>query len=71
MKTKSSKFIKLDTSKCIACWKCVDVCASQTIGKVIVLWHKHVVLKNPENCSGCSKCVKVCQYDAVRKVGEN
>ncbi|WP_183305952.1 4Fe-4S binding protein [Dysgonomonas hofstadii] len=70
MRTKSTKFIKLDTSKCIACWKCIDVCTSQILSKMVVLWHKHIVLKKTESCSGCNKCVKVCQCDAIRKIAK-
>jgi ferredoxin len=45
---------------CVACWKCIDACPKQVIGKVGFLWHKHIVLKNPENCIGCKKCIQIC-----------
>jgi NAD-dependent dihydropyrimidine dehydrogenase PreA subunit len=45
---------------CIACWKCIDTCPKQVIGKVGFLWHKHIVIKNAEDCIGCKKCIQVC-----------
>lgn len=57
-------FIKLDTGKCKACWKCIEECKKQVIGKVVVLWHKHVLIVQPDACSGCLKCVKICPYNA-------
>ena len=45
---------------CVACWKCIDSCPKQVIGKVSFLWHKHIVIKNSENCIGCKKCIQVC-----------
>jgi len=49
-----------DTRTCEACWKCLDVCPQQVIGRQVFLWHKHVVFKKPEECLGCGKCVRVC-----------
>ncbi|MFV0553365.1 MAG: 4Fe-4S binding protein [Mangrovibacterium sp.] len=68
---KSSKFISLDTNKCIACWKCVDACERKVIGKVAILWHKHIVLRNLDNCLGCGKCIKACPQGVISKVPKN
>lgn len=68
MRTKSSKFIQLDPGKCVACWKCVDVCPNQALGKVIILWHKHVILNNPNNCSGCRKCIEICSHGVISAI---
>lgn len=46
MRTKSTKFIKLDTGKCIACWKCVDVCTNQILNKMVVYGIKILYSKN-------------------------
>lgn len=54
--------IKINPRTCVACWKCVDACPKQVIGKVEFLWHKHIVLKNPKDCSGCAKCIKTCPH---------
>lgn len=45
---------------CVACWQCVDECLKNVIGKVKILWHKHVVFKNADACIGCGKCIKAC-----------
>ncbi|MDR3268002.1 MAG: ferredoxin family protein [Tannerella sp.] len=52
----------INPRKCVACWKCVDACPKQVIGKVGFLWHKHIVIRNPENCSGCKACLKTCPH---------
>jgi AcrR family transcriptional regulator/NAD-dependent dihydropyrimidine dehydrogenase PreA subunit len=49
-----------NTSKCDACWDCVEACPQQVIGKVGFLWHQHIVIKNADVCTGCLKCVKTC-----------
>jgi len=51
-----------NTHNCKACWKCINECPKQVIGKVSFLWHKHIFFKNSENCIGCKKCVQACQH---------
>ena len=58
-------FIRLDTKKCTACWKCQDQCSNKVIGKVNFPWHKHAHIVKAVNCDGCLKCVKVCQSGAL------
>ena len=48
------------THDCIACWKCVEACPRQVLGKVKVLWHRHVKVANAGACIGCGKCVAAC-----------
>jgi Fe-S-cluster-containing hydrogenase component 2 len=60
-------FVELDTRKCQACWRCVDACARQVIGKVSVLWHKHAKLRAGKDCTGCLKCVAVCPAKAMAR----
>ena len=62
-----SSHIQLDTRKCKACWKCLEVCQNEVIGKVDLLWHKHALIIHPENCTGCLKCSKSCQYHAISR----
>jgi len=57
-----TKYVWANHQQCKACWKCVDACPKQVIGKVGILWHKHIVLKNSDNCTGCKKCIQICPY---------
>ena len=67
MKRKADKLSKIHTKHvwaipraCVACWKFVDACPKQVIGKVGFLWHKHIVFKDSDNCTGCKKCIQTC-----------
>ncbi len=60
-----SGFLRLDTRRCKACWKCLSACPRKVIGKVAILWHKHVRIANPDACLGCLKCVTVCESGAL------
>ncbi len=61
-------YVKIDSHRCKACWKCMDVCPANVLGKVDILWHKHVKITNGGNCTGCLKCVKACGFDAILKL---
>jgi Pyruvate/2-oxoacid:ferredoxin oxidoreductase delta subunit len=61
-----TKFILIDTHQCQACWKCVEICPNQVLGKVSVFFHQHVRVDQAEACKGCKKCVKVCPNAAIR-----
>ncbi|MBU2551200.1 MAG: ferredoxin family protein [Proteobacteria bacterium] len=56
----STKYIYADTRKCKACWACIDECQYDVLGKINLWFHKHVVIKHPENCRGCKSCIAVC-----------
>lgn len=45
---------------CIACWKCVEACPRNVLGKVKFFWHRHVKFVSPGLCIGCGKCAAVC-----------
>jgi 2-oxoglutarate ferredoxin oxidoreductase subunit delta len=62
---RESAFVHLDTRRCKACWKCLSACPRRVIGKVAILWHKHVRIDKAEDCLGCLKCVKVCESGAL------
>jgi Fe-S-cluster-containing hydrogenase component 2 len=64
-----SGFVRLDTRRCKACWKCLSACPRNVIGKVAILWHKHVRIVNADDCLGCLKCVKVCESGALAGIG--
>lgn len=57
--------ITIDLHRCQACWKCVNACQKQVLGKIDLPFHKHVKIVNAENCIGCNKCVKMCEFGAV------
>ncbi len=59
-RTNGTKHIIADTSKCKACWDCIDECKLDTLGRVNLWFHKHVVIKNAEKCRGCKNCITVC-----------
>jgi 2-oxoglutarate ferredoxin oxidoreductase subunit delta len=61
-------YIRIDTKKCKACWKCIESCPKNVIGKVDLLWYKHARINNEEKCTGCLKCVKVCDSGALIKI---
>jgi ferredoxin len=56
-------YVWANHGKCVACWKCIDVCPKKVIGKVSFLWHKHIIIKNAENCIGCKNCIKICPQE--------
>lgn len=60
--------VQLDTGKCKACWKCLEDCPNQVIGKVDLPWHKHALIINPDKCTGCLKCIKACSYHAFSEI---
>ena len=63
--------VQLNTSKCEACWKCIESCPSQVIGKVDLPWHKHALLINPDFCCGCLNCIKSCPSGAYSKIDKS
>ena len=65
---KRTFYVQLDTGKCKGCWKCLEDCQKQIIGKIDFPWHRHVRITHPEKCSGCLKCIRVCQNNAFSKI---
>lgn len=63
MKRFQTKYVAMNPSRCVACWKCVDSCPKNVIGKVGFLWHKHAAFGDADACIGCKKCVKVCAQE--------
>jgi MinD superfamily P-loop ATPase len=60
-----TEYIQVDSRKCKACWKCIEVCRNNVIGKINLPFHKHVHIEHPELCKGCLKCLKVCPEKAI------
>ncbi len=67
---KANPYIRLDTSRCKACWKCVQVCPQGVFGKVDILFHRHALIKRMENCKGCLLCLNSCPNQAILAVEE-
>ena len=54
--------IAIDSMKCRACGKCLDVCP----GSLIVRGEdKKAVIRYPKDCWGCCSCIKECKVDAI------
>jgi ferredoxin len=64
-------YIQLDTSKCKACWKCIEACNNNVIGKIDIFFHKHVKFIEGNNCTGCHKCIDICVNGALLKANKN
>lgn len=64
----ATHYIALNVHQCTACWKCVESCPQDVIGKVNFFFHKHAVIQNSDACIGCMKCFKVCESQAILKV---
>ena len=58
-------FIAVDSRRCQACWDCVQACPQGALGKVSVLWHRHVRIQHASACTGCGRCLRVCKQGAL------
>ena len=65
----STKYIRLNTSLCKACWMCVQACPNDVIGQVDLPIHKHAHIDHAEKCRGCQKCVRACPNGAIHYIG--
>ena len=61
-------YIRLDTRKCRACWKCQEKCSNNVISRVNLPFHKHARIVNSGDCTGCIKCVNVCESNALSRI---
>ena len=48
---RSTEYVRVDTGKCIACWKCIDECTHGALGSLNLWFHKHVVIKDSGKCT--------------------
>ncbi len=65
-----TRFIAVDTHQCEACWNCVRACPQKVLGKVEVLWHRHVRIDHANACTGCGKCVRACEHGAITAIAK-
>jgi NAD-dependent dihydropyrimidine dehydrogenase PreA subunit len=64
----STPHVILIAKNCEACWKCIDVCKHKVIGKINLLWHKHILFNDGASCTGCLRCVKACNSNAIQQI---
>ena len=63
-----TRYIRLDTKRCKACWKCVQVCPRGVLGKVDFHFHRHARIDQAEKCKGCLLCLDSCSNQAILAV---
>jgi 2-oxoglutarate ferredoxin oxidoreductase subunit delta len=63
-----TKYIRVDTHLCEACWTCVETCPNGVLGKIDFKFHRHVHIDDAESCTGCLKCVRACPHDAISRI---
>lgn len=66
-----TEYIQLNTKKCEACWKCIESCKQNVLGKIDIWIHRHAKIINPNECTGCYKCIKVCEFGALSSLSGN
>jgi Fe-S-cluster-containing hydrogenase component 2 len=64
----ATKYIKISTGLCEACWSCLEACPNQVLGKIEIGPHSHIHVDRQENCKGCKKCVLACPHAAIEYV---
>jgi len=58
-------YIYLNTSRCQACWVCVQACPQHVLGKIDLRFHRHAHIDQAKNCKGCLRCLKACPNQAI------
>jgi len=53
---------KIDTTKCLSCGNCEDVCIQKAINKA-----SDSYIISEERCIGCGKCMEVCPVQAIER----
>lgn len=61
----TTRYIRLNTRLCQACWNCIAVCRNGVIGKVDFSFHRHAHIDNAGSCKGCRACMKACPGGAI------
>jgi len=56
--------IVYDESRCIKCYKCIEVCPIEALSK-----SQKGIMVNREKCDGCGKCAEVCYSGALELCG--
>lgn len=61
----ATAYMAVNTGLCKACWKCIDACPRNVLGKIDFIFHRHVRIVNPGVCTGCRACEKACPEGAI------
>jgi ferredoxin len=64
----ATRFIRIDTRTCTACWNCIAACKQGAIGKINLFFHKHSRIVHADLCTGCLKCMRVCESHAITHI---
>lgn len=70
IKRMETAYVAMNPHRCMACWKCLNLCPKNVIGKVGFPGHRHVIFKNADACIGCGKCLKACPHGVFFKADE-
>ncbi len=54
--------IRINTSSCVGCKRCVEVCP----GNLIKLVDGRACITRPKDCWGCTSCLKECKTGAIQ-----
>ena len=66
-----TEYIIVNTRLCKACWECIEACPEGVLGKIEILFHKHVRIDHAEKCVGCLNCVQTCPQGAITSYAVN
>ncbi len=66
-----TRFIRLNTNLCEACWSCIKACSNNVIGKIDLPIHRHAHIDYAEKCEGSKECVRVCPHEAIICISTN
>jgi 2-oxoglutarate ferredoxin oxidoreductase subunit delta len=61
----ATRYIRLSTRRCRACWACVAACPRAVLGAAILLRHRHAHVDPPRACRGCGTCATACSSGAI------
>ena len=65
-----TEYLDIDTGKCSACGKCIEVCLQQVlklVGIKFLVNHRHIKVAKPKECIGCLSCVEACPENAIKE----
>jgi NAD-dependent dihydropyrimidine dehydrogenase PreA subunit len=68
-RSRTTESVALDARACAACWKCVEACPNDVLGRVdLGRLHRHAKIAAPDACTGCLSCVRVCEAGALTRL---